>query len=130
MIALLLADDAAAAAGGLVLLLVIATVLFFLYFLPTAVALSRAHPSAGGILALNLLLGWTLIGWAVSLAWALSSTQTAVTVVNNSPSLIPPSTPLVTSTKPCPHCLSDIAVAASVCRYCQRDVGARPSLPG
>ena len=45
-----------------------------LYLLPTIVALMRDHPSKGGIIVLNVLLGWTLIGWVVSLAWAASST--------------------------------------------------------
>lgn len=45
-----------------------------LYFIPTIVALMRDHRSKGGIIVLNILLGWTLIGWVVSLAWAASST--------------------------------------------------------
>ena len=45
-----------------------------LYLIPTIVALMRDHPSKGGIIVLNVLLGWTLIGWVISLAWAASST--------------------------------------------------------
>ena len=49
-------------------------VLLALYFLPTVVALKRDHPSKGGIIVVNILLGWTFIGWVVSLAWAFSAT--------------------------------------------------------
>ena len=49
-------------------------VLLALYFLPTVVALKRDHPSKGGIIVLNILLGWTFIGWVISLAWAFSAT--------------------------------------------------------
>lgn len=48
----------------------------FLYFLPTLMALGR-HPSAGGILVLNLFLGWTLLGWVVALAWAFNGQRNA-----------------------------------------------------
>ena len=58
---------------GIILSLVF-LVIFALYFIPTIVALTRDHPSKGGIIVLNIFLGWTLIGWVVSLAWAFSST--------------------------------------------------------
>ena len=51
--------------------------LAFLYFLPTIVAMSRGHRSYGGILVLNLFLGWTFIGWLIALVWACSSTGPA-----------------------------------------------------
>ena len=46
--------------------------LTFLYFLPTVIRSSRGH-GAGGILILNVLFGWTGIGWFVLLLWALTS---------------------------------------------------------
>lgn len=46
--------------------------LTLLYFLPTIVATQRGH-RAGGIIVLNLLLGWTGIGWLVLTVWALAS---------------------------------------------------------
>ena len=42
-----------------------------LYFLPSI--LGRQKPNAGAIFACNLLLGWTIYGWIVSLIWALSA---------------------------------------------------------
>jgi len=47
-------------------------VLFVPYWLPTIVAFGRKHPSKGAILMLNFFLGWTFIGWIVSIVWALS----------------------------------------------------------
>jgi hypothetical protein len=41
-----------------------------LYFLPAIIG-SKKH-NATAILAVNLLLGWTVIGWIVALVWALS----------------------------------------------------------
>jgi len=44
-----------------------------LYFLPAIIARSRGHMSAGAIFALNLLLGWTALGWIAAIVWSLNS---------------------------------------------------------
>ena len=44
--------------------------LICLYFLPTFVAAINKKRNSYAILLLNLLLGWTLIGWVVALVWA------------------------------------------------------------
>lgn len=46
--------------------------LFFIvmYIVPFCVAVVRAHHNAGAILVVNVLLGWTVIGWIVTFAWA------------------------------------------------------------
>ena len=54
--------------------IVILALLLFIYFIPSIVAANREHPSQGGIIVVNIFLGWTFIGWVVSLAWALSGT--------------------------------------------------------
>jgi hypothetical protein len=51
-------------------LLIIALIL---YFVPAIVAALRQHPQRNAIIALNIFLGWTFIGWVVSLVWALTS---------------------------------------------------------
>jgi len=56
--------------GILMLLLVVVGVLF--YFLPTLVAWNRHKRNTVAIFLLNLFLGWTLVGWVVSLVWAVS----------------------------------------------------------
>ena len=40
------------------------------YFLPSLAAASRRHRNSGAIEALNLLLGWTVIGWIAALIWS------------------------------------------------------------
>jgi hypothetical protein len=41
------------------------------YFIPSFIAGIRKHRKSGTICALNLLLGWTGIGWVIALIWAL-----------------------------------------------------------
>jgi hypothetical protein len=51
-----------------------AQLLFFgaiMYLTPSIVAIIKKHPQKIPILALNILLGWTLVGWAGALVWAL-----------------------------------------------------------
>lgn len=43
-----------------------------LYFLPALKAFIKGKRDAWAIFALNLLLGWTFIGWVVALVWALT----------------------------------------------------------
>lgn len=45
--------------------------IFILYFLPSIIAFGRSKRDSGAILVLNLLLGWTAIGWVIALVWAL-----------------------------------------------------------
>ncbi|HET9770672.1 MAG TPA: superinfection immunity protein [Acidimicrobiia bacterium] len=66
--------------GGDDLPIVITALLFWVgalaaYVLPTAVASSRSHHHVGAIAAVNLLLGWTLIGWVVALAMAVGQVR-------------------------------------------------------
>lgn len=42
-----------------------------LYFLPTIIAADDGHRNVPALGVLNLLLGWTLIGWALAMVWAL-----------------------------------------------------------
>jgi hypothetical protein len=49
-----------------------AILLVTLYPVPSAVAFFRRHPQRAQIVALNILLGWTVIGWAIALVWAKS----------------------------------------------------------
>jgi hypothetical protein len=43
------------------------------YFLPTIIAIARKKTNLPGILLVNLLLGWSVIGWIVALVWAVST---------------------------------------------------------
>lgn len=42
------------------------------YFLPFLYALDRCHSKTPAIFILNLLLGWTFIGWVIALVWAFT----------------------------------------------------------
>jgi hypothetical protein len=44
-----------------------------LYLLPLLIGLTRRVPDIGSVAAINVLLGWTLLGWAAALAMALRS---------------------------------------------------------
>jgi hypothetical protein len=77
----MLADTNAPALAGLGGLILV-TVLVFAYFFPTIVAAVRKVPNVGSVVVINLLLGWTLIGWAVALAMAARSTPPASLVAN------------------------------------------------
>ena len=57
---------AVATNGAVLFLLIIGA----LYFLPTICARNNGHHNEGAILVLNLLLGWTLVGWVVAMVWA------------------------------------------------------------
>jgi ABC-type sugar transport system permease subunit len=50
---------------------VLITLLSLFYFLPFAIAFNRKRANTGAIFALNLFLGWSLIGWVVALVWSL-----------------------------------------------------------
>jgi hypothetical protein len=56
-----------------ILALVMLTAFCAAYWAPTIITLLRKRPNAGGIVALNALLGWTMIGWVFALVWALTN---------------------------------------------------------
>ena len=58
-------------------LLILAAIL---YFFPTIIALVRWRPNLMAIFALNLFLGWSVIGWVIALVWSLSATASVVAV--------------------------------------------------
>jgi hypothetical protein len=55
------------------------TALAVLHFAPTFIAVSRKHPRRIAIFVINLLFGWTILGWIVALVWALSPPREPVT---------------------------------------------------
>ncbi len=85
--------------------LIITIVAAIFYFLPYANAKSRKHKSAGAIGALNLFLGWTLIGWLAALIWSLTG--------NTEDTSISPSTHVK-----CPDCAELVRREARICKHC------------
>jgi hypothetical protein len=47
--------------------------LICLYFLPAIIASNIKHKNKDAIGVLNLLLGWTFIGWVIALIWSISN---------------------------------------------------------
>jgi hypothetical protein len=43
------------------------------YFLPSVIAGARNHPNTGAIFLVNILVGWTIGGWAWALIWAITT---------------------------------------------------------
>lgn len=67
-----LAQDNSAAAAGMMVAIIIILVLALLYFVPTAVAQYRKASNTTTVFLVNLLLGWTAIGWIVALILAFA----------------------------------------------------------
>jgi|HubBroStandDraft_6_1064221.scaffolds.fasta_scaffold4703052_1 Superinfection immunity protein len=58
-------------AAHLAIVLFILLILCIPYFIPSIIAFHKRKTNRGAILALNIFLGWSLIGWVVALVWAL-----------------------------------------------------------
>lgn len=71
------ASDAAASIGLVVLFGLIAAA----YFLPTLIAWGRHHRT-GSVFLVNLLVGWSLIGWIAALLMALGQKAQHVVVTH------------------------------------------------
>jgi hypothetical protein len=80
------------------------------YFLPTIIGLRKRN--AGAIFALNLLLGWTLIGWIVALVWALTVEDAPNAIV------VQPLNPQAVSAWICPMCHAPINRSDMFCGGC------------
>jgi hypothetical protein len=91
-----------------VLLLLI--VIGFFYFLPALVASHRKNPNATAIFVLNLLLGWSVIGWVIALVWAFTGENR--NGATNRRSLI----------YTCPYCSEEVLPAAIKCRHCGSEI--------
>lgn len=85
-------------------------VIILVYFLPAFIATMRHHHNSGAVFVLNLLLGWTVLGWIIALVW--SCTASKLDQQDDSDSAA------------CPHCHERIKASAAVCRYCQREIPA------
>lgn len=61
------------ATTGRVLLAIVLGFITLGYLVPWCIAFARHHNKQVPIFLINLLLGWTLIGWFAALIWAFSS---------------------------------------------------------
>lgn len=68
-------SDAAGGAATAIGVLIGVLIVIAAYFIPTAIATFRGHHNVLAIFGLNLLLGWTFIGWVASLVWSLTAVE-------------------------------------------------------
>jgi hypothetical protein len=52
--------------------------LVVVYFAPWLIASSRHHHNKFAILVLNILAGWTVVGWIAALVWASTSPESSL----------------------------------------------------
>ena len=50
---------------------VLLLIILIIYMLPTVIAYARDVPQRQAITVVNIILGWTLVGWFVTFLWAL-----------------------------------------------------------
>lgn len=58
-------------------------ILAFLYFIPSVIGILRKHHNLVGLIALNVLLGWTVLGWVGALIWSLLRSSKSQTIIHN-----------------------------------------------
>ena len=81
------------------------------YFIPAIIAHTRNNIQSKAIFVLNLLLGWTALGWIAALVWAFTN---STVIVRDSMAH-----PGRRAFKRCPRCAEDVRAEAVICRYCQ-----------
>jgi uncharacterized membrane protein len=72
---------------GIFLAVVFGIIGLALYFLPTIIAVARKHPNTTAIVLIDVLLGWTFLGWVGALVWSLLTPSTVVVTPTGSNAL-------------------------------------------
>lgn len=49
-----------------------------IYLLPSILAILTRHRNNGAVIMLNLLGGWTIIGWIIALIWSVDRDPSAI----------------------------------------------------
>jgi len=70
--------------GGIIILLILLFLGLMLYFLPAFIALITFHRNAAAIAVLNLLAGWTVVGWLIAIVWAFTNSGAPKSAVSTS----------------------------------------------
>jgi len=63
--------------GMLLGFLILGFIISSVFFMPTIIAIKKNHTNKTAIIATNVLVGWTFIGWVYAFIWSLSNPQTA-----------------------------------------------------
>jgi hypothetical protein len=85
------------------------------YFIPSITAGKRKHPQYASIFIVNLLLGWTFIGWVIALVWSASATSRDGSDVATED---PPALVIAPSVSKCPMCFRAVPAGARACLGC------------
>ena len=101
--------------GGLFVVVLLCVLGFVIYFLPSFIAWNKRN--SGAIIALNILLGWTFIGWVVALVWSLTADQPTVVLVQPPLQQVLPPAPML-----CPACGQYSPSASRFCQTCGRSL--------
>lgn len=80
-----------------------------LYLVPSFIAVFRKRPNTGTIFGINILLGWTIIGWGVALMWALKGRERGERRRRNR---------VGAGRKACPECSHSVRQSSRSCRHC------------
>jgi hypothetical protein len=65
--------------------LILIVIILFAYFVPSIIAMTRHHNNTPAIFLVNLLLGWSVIGWIIAFIWSLTSrAQPQQIIIQNS----------------------------------------------
>ncbi|MEM5490874.1 superinfection immunity protein [Enterobacter cloacae] len=111
LVALLLKDLFIDKINGNIEVILVILFLLAVYLLPSINAFNRWHKDKKAVLALNLFLGWTAIGWIGSLIWSFTGPNLKKERLKES-----------YTSKTCPHCAELVKIDARICRFCQREL--------
>jgi hypothetical protein len=122
-------------------LIVLGPLFLIAYFIPFFIATGRKHRFNIAIGLINLLLGWTVIGWFAAIIWAVNRDVRETGDDFESPGPMTfmneprfhernfePNLAEEGQSRKCTFCAESIRAEALVCRYCGRDVAATAAM--
>lgn len=97
---------------------------FIIYLLPTIIAVVKKKQNTAAIALVNILLGWSFIGWVVALVWAVT-VDAAPIVVQKAPAAAAPAPAVL-----CSACGKYNVPTARFCSHCAAALPPSAAQPG